>query len=287
MIMSMYRCAACGSSHVVVDTKKEGFSVGKAVVGTAVFGAGGAVMGVNGKEKLYYHCAACGQTLSYPMQDFKKNTIDKYLSDPSKYSYFLEDEKKNYPNIEWDNKNDVSVGIQPQSKPNNSINKLDRETEFDMIKEAVLRRVSGDKIVSIAGLTLEPPMGDYSMQRIAVHVKRMVGMDLLGEIRIENQTYYGLPETISKEKIKQEEELKRKQEEELKRKQRIEEAKAHNKKINEQIEILQVEKKEQEVIVAENKNKIFGAGAKAKKAALNRITEIDAEIGELNSKKKR
>ena len=77
--MALYRCAACGSSHVVGDTKKEEFSVSKAVFGTALFGSLGALMGVKGKAQMYYHCADCGQVLSYPMSQTQKWTIDYAL----------------------------------------------------------------------------------------------------------------------------------------------------------------------------------------------------------------
>lgn len=99
--MAIYRCALCGSSRVAVDTQKEGFSVGKGIVGTALFGPAGALMGVNGKEQLYYHCAACGQTLSYPMSEITKNSIDRMLLNPQAFTSLLKKEKEQYPNIEW------------------------------------------------------------------------------------------------------------------------------------------------------------------------------------------
>lgn len=105
--MSMYRCAACGSSHVVADTKKEGFSVGKGIAGTALFGSAGAVMGVNGKNQIYYHCADCGQTLSYAMPASQKERIDQYLGNPEMYGSLLEAMKNQYPNIEWNKENEV------------------------------------------------------------------------------------------------------------------------------------------------------------------------------------
>ena len=99
--MSMYRCAVCGSSHVVVDSKREGFSIGKGIAGTALFGAPGVIAGVNGKTEKYYHCAACGQTLSYSMSESEKNIIDNYLEKPKLYENLLTSIKKTYPNIEW------------------------------------------------------------------------------------------------------------------------------------------------------------------------------------------
>ena len=395
MIMSMYRCAACGSSHVVVDTKKEGFSVGKAVVGTAVFGAGGAVMGVNGKEKLYYHCAACGQTLSYPMQDFQKDIIDRYLSNPAKYSSLLEDQKKHYPNIEWDK--NVSTETNVSTKTNerlsesdlaneiwnyyirtqtpyisiqtlgseviknnrimltsalrilekrgvlivekkdglnycrfcsdseeiqNNINKVLNRTEeetaaaldallacseelsmlkraqqkselclsgtkYTLFRDAVIKALSGDVMLTSKNLegTSEELM-QYSSRILVANLTQMVEEGLIEK----NNTYYSLSGAAMRNKEKEEqrlleEEKKRIAREKL-RQQRIEEAKAYNKQINEQLEVLQEEKKEQEIIYVQNKNKIFGAGAKAKNAALDRMVELDVKIRELRSQMK-
>lgn len=51
--MSLYRCAACGSPNVAKVEKNDGFSYGKALVGTAVFGTIGAVAGINGKRDMF------------------------------------------------------------------------------------------------------------------------------------------------------------------------------------------------------------------------------------------
>ena len=72
--MSLFRCAACGSSRVVAYTEKEGYSFAKGAVGVALLGVGGAVAGINGKKKTVYKCPDCGITLSYPM-DFKIKTL--------------------------------------------------------------------------------------------------------------------------------------------------------------------------------------------------------------------
>lgn len=61
-------------------------------------------MGVNGKSQVYYHCAACGQTLSYAMTASQKERIDQYLGNPELYGSLLEAMKDQYPNIEWDSK---------------------------------------------------------------------------------------------------------------------------------------------------------------------------------------
>lgn len=56
--MSLHRCAACGSQNVVVDTQAGGVSYNykKGIVGTAVFGVGGAVAGVESKSQEVFKC---------------------------------------------------------------------------------------------------------------------------------------------------------------------------------------------------------------------------------------
>ena len=278
--MGMYRCAACGSSHVVVDTKKEGFSVSKAIAGTVLFGTGGAVMGVNGKEQLYYHCAACGQTLSYPMPEFAKTSIDKYLLEPEKYRYFLEREKKQYPNIEWsaDSTDTLNADVQIAEKLSESdLPDTKNEVEFEKLKEVILEALSRDvsKTVSDLQATNEKCIL-YSNQQLSACLIKMVNAGLLEKNKVEGKVYFSLAGTTKRiEGKKREEYLQRKQE-----------TKAYNEKLNEQIAILQQERIEQGVIYAQNVKKNWGAGAKAKKAASNRIAEIDAEIKKLRDSMK-
>lgn len=107
--MSLYRCAACGSNKVVTDKKNEGYSITKGVVGTALFGTGGAIMGANGKSNVYYHCAECGQTLSYSMPKSEKEVIDNAIANPEAFTLFLKSQKKIYPNIEWNEIHDKDL----------------------------------------------------------------------------------------------------------------------------------------------------------------------------------
>lgn len=52
--MALYRCAACGSPNVVTASENGGFSYSKGIAGAIVFGAPGAVAGINGKTKQVY-----------------------------------------------------------------------------------------------------------------------------------------------------------------------------------------------------------------------------------------
>lgn len=65
--MSLYRCSACGSPHVVTDSQNEGFSYLKGAIGTAILGPGGAVAGINGKKATVFKCPDCGLTMNEPM----------------------------------------------------------------------------------------------------------------------------------------------------------------------------------------------------------------------------
>jgi hypothetical protein len=102
--MGLYRCAVCGSSRVTPETKQEGYNKKRGTIGMALFGLGGAVAGAGGNTVVYYHCLDCGHTLNKCMSEFEKNNIDRYLLDPDNESnkIMLRMEKKQYPNIEWE-----------------------------------------------------------------------------------------------------------------------------------------------------------------------------------------
>ena len=97
------------------------------------------------------------------------------------------------------------------------------------------------------------------------------------------------------EKLKAEIEAERARQEELRRQElarqeaerkaaeekRLAEIKAHNDKVNAQISTAEKELASQKAIYAENAGKIFGAGAKLKKAAKAEISRLEAEIANL------
>ena len=109
--MVIYRCAACGSPNVTIDTKEEGYSLSKAVVGTMLIGSIGALAGINGKTKNYYHCPDCGITLSYPMGASTVSIINKYLEKPDANATALSLWKNRYKNIEWNPGKNLDIGI--------------------------------------------------------------------------------------------------------------------------------------------------------------------------------
>lgn len=115
--MALYRCAVCGSSRVVPETRQEGYNKKHGILGMALFGLGGAVAGVGGNEVVYYHCADCGHTLNRCMSEVDKKFIDEYLREPTKFGNdMLRRYKKQYPNIEWEEpKEDTSEILRQES----------------------------------------------------------------------------------------------------------------------------------------------------------------------------
>lgn len=78
--MSLYRCAACGSPNVIQQTENDGYSYKKGILGAIMFGAAGAVAGVDGGKKQVYKCPDCGLTLNAPMSLDIKQIIDLGVS---------------------------------------------------------------------------------------------------------------------------------------------------------------------------------------------------------------
>ncbi|MCI8446207.1 MAG: hypothetical protein HFH31_01790 [Bacilli bacterium] len=128
------RCAGCGSKNVVIDKKKEGYSISKGIVGTALLGSGGAVMGLRGKEQTYYHCSACGQVLSYSMSLGDEQLIDSALKNPRLNRDILEMQKKRYPNIEY---------FEEQTYNNNSEKVNDSKSSSNIIEDSHSSNMGG------------------------------------------------------------------------------------------------------------------------------------------------
>ena len=101
------RCAVCGSKRVTTEVRKEGYNMGKGVVGAALFGVPGAMAGWDGNEVTYYHCADCGQVMNKPMLQAASEWIDYLIENQNSYAMTLDNsalknEKKRYINIEWE-----------------------------------------------------------------------------------------------------------------------------------------------------------------------------------------
>ena len=187
--MSLYRCAICGSQQVVMDKKKDGFSVSKAVVGTVILGPVGAVAGVNAKETGMYHCGACGQTLSYPMAETTKNSIDRYLADPEKNTDLLKRLKNKYPNIEWNEKANILEGENPKKGILDESNLVDAVWNF-YLKNQI-------QYVSVRTLGEEIFKTDYQKADKVLEILEKRGVLVIEQINNANYcTFYSDAEKI-------------------------------------------------------------------------------------------
>ncbi len=116
------RCKHCGSTNVQKTTLHQAdYSYGKGLIGTLVFGPGGAVAGVGGKDKstTEYHCMACGEIgdrqsmlMDWDIED-DINTALKY-DDTEK----LKELKWKYRNIEW-NETQTNLSTQQETTASN------------------------------------------------------------------------------------------------------------------------------------------------------------------------
>ena len=117
------RCMYCGSKNIAMTTRNEGYSVSKGIVGQMLFGAGGSVMGVNGKKTSIYHCSSCGKDATILLSDTIESNIDRALRENDINE--LKSYKAQYYNIEWVPPVEVQINnnIQIQSPAENSSSK--------------------------------------------------------------------------------------------------------------------------------------------------------------------
>ena len=138
--MFLYRCASCGSDRVQLRDVNEGFSYGKAAMGTLVFGTAGAVAGLAGKKTTKYYCPQCGQTLDYPLGSTEAFHIDEALMNRANPSYegVLRALKVTYPGIDWKDPSASDAG-----QGGAVIVKARPEINPNATTEALLERISG------------------------------------------------------------------------------------------------------------------------------------------------
>ncbi len=118
IVMSI-RCASCGSNKVTETTKKDSFSMGKAVAGTVLFGSVGAVMGVNGKETKWYYCPTCGATLNRLLPDYLASSIDASIETGGTDSM-----RASYWGAEWSSAPATAPAIAPSVTPSFDANQV-------------------------------------------------------------------------------------------------------------------------------------------------------------------
>ena len=89
--MGLYRCAACGSPNVMIDTQAGGIKYNylKGAVGTVLLGVGGAAAGIGSQQQTVYKCPDCGMVLTYPMSEALADLIDIGVMYKDKIAQFL------------------------------------------------------------------------------------------------------------------------------------------------------------------------------------------------------
>ena len=126
------RCAVCGSTRIVTETRKEGYNLKKGIVGSVLFGGIGAIAGTSGNEVTYYHCGDCGQTLNKCMHEYEEMELEFALKTQDSGDTFFINRvnkmKNKYPNAGWDENKILNAQI----KMKNNKSKFDENDLMDI-----------------------------------------------------------------------------------------------------------------------------------------------------------
>ena len=139
------RCAVCGSTRIVTETRKEGYNLKKGIVGSVLFGGMGAVAGTSGNEVTYYHCGDCGQVLNKCMSDFELKELEFALQHQDS-SVFLDSTYKmmeKYPNAGWDKEKIVNAKI--KSEESDIVNEENIVNEDEKFQKELIQISSNSK----------------------------------------------------------------------------------------------------------------------------------------------
>lgn len=156
-----FRCPWCGSSVISTETQKEGYDIKKGLIGTALFGTGGAVMGINMNEKKYNYCQMCRKTFTQCMPVSTIKDIERLLRDSNMDHPLLKMYKNHYPNFEMDNiintNNNSSVNIEELSDEElaNKIYKYCRENFVTRQSKEELFKIIGDSYIKNVNKAIE------------------------------------------------------------------------------------------------------------------------------------
>ena len=149
-----FRCPWCGSSAVSTETKKEGYDIKKGLIGTALFGTGGAVMGINMNEKKYNYCQMCRKTFTQCMPVATIKDIERLLRDSNGDHPLLKMYKNHYPNFEMDNvinTNNSSVNINELNAEElaDTLYEYCKKNQIKEIKKSDLeKRIAGEWLIN-------------------------------------------------------------------------------------------------------------------------------------------
>lgn len=132
--MAIVRCAACGSPNVMRDKQAGGYSYSKGLLGSLLFGFGGAAAGVNGKTQTLYKCLDCGQTLTYSMPPEVLMEVETALIDPDFDTLRWSEFKHRYKNLE-DSVLDRKIK-QDETKQRAAVEKISHISESEFLATA-------------------------------------------------------------------------------------------------------------------------------------------------------
>lgn len=182
------RCAACGSTRVFQEYKKEGYNLKKGIIEAALFGSVGTLAGTTGNEVIYYHCTDCGQTLNRCMDEVELLEL-KFALDTQGMSddCFIERTKRmmqRYPNAGWNVEkinnvqNNISTlkdnsGITTKEDYNDTVTR-DNERLLNRIKK-YLEQYTG----SVSMNKLLEAFPEYSSQKLKFEIKKASDINII------------------------------------------------------------------------------------------------------------
>ncbi|MGN8921152.1 hypothetical protein ACTNB0_08695 [Lachnospiraceae bacterium HCP28S3_F9] len=160
-----------------------------------------------------------------------------------------------------------------------------KHQEFeDGIKEKILRYLNENdgKYTVYEMMINSAELSEFSNQKLSAIAKKMVEDGTIEKIIERKKSYFAI--TGYSKKIEEKLERKKKEKEE-KQHQREYELRIKCNEIDEEIKEKEKEIKEQKEIVELNKGKLFGAGARARKEAQQKVTEIEKQLDKLAERK--
>ena len=164
------------------------------------------------------------------------------------------------------------------TKIHENVKEKNREQELKDIEENVLESLKGSYRKTIPDIqNSNEKLKDVSYQMISMRLRLLMERGLVIRKIIDKTSYFSLPETYKKLKEKEEKEIEgiNKKNEEF------------NSNLNLKINKLIQEKEMLLKIVAENRFKLFGAGAKMRREAEEKIVEIDIAVFKLKNQLKK
>lgn len=135
----MYWCAACGNPRVIIEKEREGYSLTKGLVGSAVLGPVGALAGADGKEVTLFYCPKCGARLHKSMPENEVSIILRLLNE-AKTSAFaksaLDKMREKYPNMLWPEELDHIWNEVSKHSERSNLASNEQDNPYDVLSDA-------------------------------------------------------------------------------------------------------------------------------------------------------